>query len=80
MPAVKTHPKNHWDRCSMLRNLFITVDFISYLKQLPTLAWYLLALVRKTLLLEWAGELGVQKERVVLFWTLGRAERLHSPL
>lgn len=41
----------------MPRDLFITVDFSSDLKQLPTLARYLLALVRKILLLEWTGKL-----------------------
>lgn len=55
-------------------------DFItSYLKQLPTSAWYVLVLVRKTPLLEWAGKLGVQKQMVVFFWT-ERAVGLHSPL
>lgn len=66
VPGVKTYPENQWDRCSMPSYLFITVDFI---EQLPVLAWYLLVLVRKTLLLEWAGKLGVQKQMVVLFWT-----------
>lgn len=67
--AVKTHPKNHWDRSGMPRDLFVPVGVItSDVEQLPTSAWCVLVLVRKTLLLEWAGKLGVLKQVLVLFW------------